>query len=85
MRDRAGQQALRKEFGRWRGEQEGVWACEDVMARLDGVALPVFDRMLRVPSNHQDEDADTLTNLSPASRIRAYKHVYAPTAIQSTR
>ena len=55
------------------------------MARLDGVALPVFDRMLRVPSNHQDEDADTLTNLSPASRIRAYKHVYAPKAIQSTR
>ena len=62
-RDRAGQQARREEFERWRGEQEGVWAREDVLARLDGVAQQAFDRMLRVDEepvvvvtnpNHED-------------------------------
>ena len=78
-RDRAGQQARREEFERWRGEQEGVWAREDVLARLDGVAQQAFDRMLRVDEepvvvvtnpNHEDEHVDALANLSPASRRR---------------
>ena len=50
-----------------------MWAREDVLARLDGVALQAFDRMLRVDeepvvvvgtSNHEDEDADALANPS---------------------
>ena len=44
VRDRACQQARREVYG----GQEGVWAREDVLARLDGVALQAFDRMLRV-------------------------------------
>ena len=116
-RDRAGQQARREEFGRWRAEQEGAWAREDSLARLDGVALQAMDRMLRVdeersgtpaaaastsvlpgtpvagPStNHpaasssraptpldrdnDSEGVDTLANLSPVSRRRAYKRLY---------
>ena len=86
VRDRAGQQARREEFGRWRGEQEGVWAREDLLARLDGVALQAFDRVLRVDEepvvvvtnhpSHEDEDVDALANLSPVSRRRAYKRLY---------
>ena len=87
VRDRAGQQVRREVFGRWRAEQEGVWAREDLLARLDGIALQAFDRMLRVdeepvqpqPSrttNHEDEDVDALANLSPVSRRRAYKRLY---------
>ena len=81
----AGQQARREVFGRWRGEQEGVWAREDVLVRLDGVAQQAFDRMLRVDEepvvvvtnpNHEDEDVDALANLSTASRRRSYKRVY---------
>ena len=47
-RDRAGQQARREAFERWRAEQEGAWAREDSLARLDGIALQAMDRMLRV-------------------------------------
>jgi hypothetical protein len=90
-RDRAGQQARREEFGKWCEEREGVWAREDVLARLDDVALQALDRMLRVdeeggippstdrpaPSPADDsEDVDALANLSPASRRRTYKRLY---------
>ena len=47
-RDRAGQQARREEFERWRAEQKGTWAREDTLTRLDCVALQALDRMLRV-------------------------------------
>ena len=75
VRDWAGQQARREVYG----GQEGVWAREDVLARLDGVAQQAFDRMLRVDEepvvavtnpNHEDEHVDALANLSPASRRR---------------
>ncbi|KAH8984357.1 hypothetical protein EDB86DRAFT_149961 [Lactarius hatsudake] len=54
-RDRAGQQARREELERWRAEQEGVWAREDTLARLDCVALQALDRMLRVDEERSVE------------------------------
>lgn len=54
-RDRAGQQARREELERWRAEQEGVWAREDTLARLDCVALQALDRMLRVDEERRVE------------------------------
>ncbi|KAH8987427.1 hypothetical protein EDB92DRAFT_1778038, partial [Lactarius akahatsu] len=54
-RDRVGQQERREELERWRAEQEGVWAREDTLARLDGVALQALDRMLRVDEERRVE------------------------------
>ncbi len=58
-RDRAGQQERREEFERWRAEQEGAWAREDTLERLDGVALQALDRMLRVDEERRAEECDT--------------------------
>ncbi|KAF8274632.1 hypothetical protein EI94DRAFT_1793925 [Lactarius quietus] len=57
-RDREGQQARREEFVRWREEQVGTWAREDMLGRLDGVALQALDRMLRVDEERRVVEAD---------------------------
>jgi hypothetical protein len=61
-RDRAGQQARREEFGKWCEEREGVWAREDLLGRLDDVALQALDRMLRVNEEGTPPDAGPSTN-----------------------
>jgi hypothetical protein len=65
-RDRAGQQARREEFERWRVEQEGAWAREDSLARLDGLALQAMDRMLRVDEESGAPAASTTSALPVA-------------------
>jgi hypothetical protein len=72
-RDRKGQLARREEFERLRAEHEIEWAREDVLARLDVVALQVLDRMLRVDeekrvkddSDDEEEDKEEKSSTMP--------------------
>jgi hypothetical protein len=57
-RDREGQSARKEAFERWREERDVEWAREDVLGRLDGVALQVLDRMLRLDEENKEEADD---------------------------
>ena len=54
-RDREGQEERKEAFQRWQAEREIEWARKDSLARLDGMALQVLDRMLRTDEERRVE------------------------------
>ena len=68
-RDREGERVRREAFGLWREEREGEWGREDVLGRLDGEALVVLDRVLRLDEERESRGGSSVGETEPGASI----------------